>query len=174
MDSSEIRQNLVETLRLDLVGPDNDHAFANELLPESPTRWYLGGFSCRRMPRLPRSATRPAPNKSTPRPSRAAWTTPTSPTSHRPARASHSLAGEGLADAEGEERMVDDARARSCPDGGRSGGGRLTAGRIPRETFRRGWIAGAIAPSGKGVSVSPVTGGPARRPSFLVPGSATL
>ena len=42
--SVEVRQNLVETLRLDLIGPDNGHAFANELLPESPTRWYLTGF----------------------------------------------------------------------------------------------------------------------------------
>ena len=42
--SGSIRQDLIETLRLDLVGPDNDHAFANELLPESPTRWYLSGL----------------------------------------------------------------------------------------------------------------------------------
>ena len=44
MDSVEVRQQLLQTLRVDLVGPDNDHAFANELLPESPTRWYLTGF----------------------------------------------------------------------------------------------------------------------------------
>lgn len=42
--SATIRAELVEALRLDLVGPDNDHAFANELLPESPRRWYLTGF----------------------------------------------------------------------------------------------------------------------------------
>ncbi len=42
--SVEVRERLVETLRLDLVGPDNEHAFATELLPESPTRWYLTGF----------------------------------------------------------------------------------------------------------------------------------
>ncbi|MCH8037823.1 MAG: hypothetical protein IIC53_11990 [Proteobacteria bacterium] len=29
---------------MDLVGPDHDHAFAAELLPERPTRWYLTGF----------------------------------------------------------------------------------------------------------------------------------
>nr|WP_281241877.1 DISARM system helicase DrmA [Thiocapsa roseopersicina] len=44
MQSLDVRSGLVEALRLDLVGPDNDHAFANELLPESPTRWYLTGF----------------------------------------------------------------------------------------------------------------------------------
>ena len=43
-DSTLIRAGLVEALRLDLVGPDNDHVFAHELLPESPTRWYLTGF----------------------------------------------------------------------------------------------------------------------------------
>ena len=29
---------------MDLVGPGNDHAFARELRPESPSRWYLTGF----------------------------------------------------------------------------------------------------------------------------------
>ncbi len=43
-DSTSVRETLVETLRLDLVGPDNSHAFARELLPEVPTRWYLTGF----------------------------------------------------------------------------------------------------------------------------------
>ena len=43
-NSTEIRANLVEALRLDLVGPDNAHAFAKELLPEPPSRWYLTGF----------------------------------------------------------------------------------------------------------------------------------
>ena len=42
--SVEVRQNLVEALRLDLIGPDNNHPFAEELLPETPTRWYLTGF----------------------------------------------------------------------------------------------------------------------------------
>lgn len=42
--SETIRHELVEALRLDLVGPWNNHAFARELLPESPTRWYLTGF----------------------------------------------------------------------------------------------------------------------------------
>lgn len=43
-DSTSVRTKLVDTLRLDLVGPDNDHAYASELLPEPPTRWYLTGF----------------------------------------------------------------------------------------------------------------------------------
>jgi hypothetical protein len=42
--SVEVRAGLVDTLCLDLIGPDNDHPFANELLPESPTKWYLTGF----------------------------------------------------------------------------------------------------------------------------------
>ncbi len=44
MTSIDVRRTLVETLRLDLVGPNNDHEFAHELLPESPTRWYLTGY----------------------------------------------------------------------------------------------------------------------------------
>ncbi len=44
MTSVQVRERLVEALRLDLVGPDNDHPFAAELLPESPSRWYLTGF----------------------------------------------------------------------------------------------------------------------------------
>jgi hypothetical protein len=35
---------LVEALKLDLFGPDNDHKFAHELLPDAPSRWYLTGF----------------------------------------------------------------------------------------------------------------------------------
>ena len=42
--SSNVRSELVSALHLDLVGPGNDHAFASELLPESPSRWYLTGF----------------------------------------------------------------------------------------------------------------------------------
>jgi hypothetical protein len=42
--STDVRKDLVEALRLDLVGPDNAHPFAHELLPESPRRWYLTGF----------------------------------------------------------------------------------------------------------------------------------
>lgn len=42
--SAEIRSKLVEALKLDLVGPDNTHPFAHEILPQSPRRWYLAGF----------------------------------------------------------------------------------------------------------------------------------
>ncbi|RCK79935.1 MAG: hypothetical protein OZSIB_3804 [Candidatus Ozemobacter sibiricus] len=42
--SAQVRQGLVEALRLDLVGPDNDHPCARELLPEAPNRWYLTGY----------------------------------------------------------------------------------------------------------------------------------
>ena len=44
MNSTEVRRELVDALTLDLVGPTNAHAFAAELLPESPSRWYLAGF----------------------------------------------------------------------------------------------------------------------------------
>jgi hypothetical protein len=42
--STEAREKIVEAIELDLIGPTNDHAFAKELLPEAPTRWYLTGF----------------------------------------------------------------------------------------------------------------------------------
>ena len=42
--SLQVRADLVEALRLDLVGPGHAHAFAHELLPEPPSRWYLTGF----------------------------------------------------------------------------------------------------------------------------------
>jgi hypothetical protein len=48
--SLQIRSALVETLKLDLVGPRNDHPFSHELLPQSPQRWYLTGYL------IPRSA----------------------------------------------------------------------------------------------------------------------
>ncbi len=50
MTSSEIRSEVVQALRLDLIGPDNNHAFAHELLPEPPSRLYLTGYL------VPRSA----------------------------------------------------------------------------------------------------------------------
>jgi len=43
-NSIDVRSAIVEALRLDLVGPTNDHPCANELLPESPRRWYLTGY----------------------------------------------------------------------------------------------------------------------------------
>jgi hypothetical protein len=39
-----VRSAIVEALRLDLVGPTNDHPCANELRPESPRRWCLTGY----------------------------------------------------------------------------------------------------------------------------------
>lgn len=44
MTSRQARTDLAETLELDLIGPRNDHAFARELLGDSPTQWYLTGF----------------------------------------------------------------------------------------------------------------------------------
>lgn len=44
MTSAEVREKLAEALQLDLIGPDNTHAFAHELLPQSPRKWYLTGF----------------------------------------------------------------------------------------------------------------------------------
>jgi hypothetical protein len=41
---AEVRAEMVEALRLDLVGPSNAHAFAHELLPDAPSRWYMCGF----------------------------------------------------------------------------------------------------------------------------------
>ena len=45
-NSLEVRQRLVEALRLDLVGPWAGHAFAEERLPGwvRPSNWYLTGF----------------------------------------------------------------------------------------------------------------------------------
>jgi len=44
--SLEVRERLVEALRLDLVGPSNQHALAEERLPGRirPSNWYLTGF----------------------------------------------------------------------------------------------------------------------------------
>ena len=45
MDSDTVRQELVETLRLDLIGPrPQDFALERERLPQTPSRWYLTGF----------------------------------------------------------------------------------------------------------------------------------
>ena len=46
--SVEVRGRLVDALRLDLVGPDPyepaDARLVTEVLPESPSQWYLTGF----------------------------------------------------------------------------------------------------------------------------------
>ncbi len=45
-DSPAVREQLVEALRLDLVGPPPGHRLADERLPgwERPSKWYLTGF----------------------------------------------------------------------------------------------------------------------------------
>lgn len=44
MTSREARSHIVEAIQMDLIGPNNDHECAHELLPESPFRWYLTGY----------------------------------------------------------------------------------------------------------------------------------
>ena len=44
MTSADVRSKLVESLELDLVGPRPGLGDANEILPQSPSRWYLTGF----------------------------------------------------------------------------------------------------------------------------------
>ena len=46
MKSVDVRQQLVEALRLDLIGPDaiEELRTPDEALPQSPSRWYLTGF----------------------------------------------------------------------------------------------------------------------------------
>ncbi len=45
-DSAQVREYLVEALKLDLVGPGAGHDLADELLPgwRRPSNWYLTGF----------------------------------------------------------------------------------------------------------------------------------
>jgi hypothetical protein len=40
----EVRGQLVEALRLDLIGPENGSELEAEVLPQAPSRWYLTGF----------------------------------------------------------------------------------------------------------------------------------
>src|SRR4051812_20795724 len=44
MTSVEVRRQLVDALRLDLVGPGDGLGSADEVLPQAPSRWYLTGF----------------------------------------------------------------------------------------------------------------------------------
>ena len=44
MTSAEVRQRLVDALKLDLVGPENGTDLEAEVLPQAPSRWYLTGF----------------------------------------------------------------------------------------------------------------------------------
>lgn len=44
MTSVAIREKLVQTLGLDLIGPERDSELLSEVLPQAPSRWYLTGF----------------------------------------------------------------------------------------------------------------------------------
>jgi hypothetical protein len=44
MTSAQVRGKLVEALKLDLVGPGQALGDPVEVLPQSPSRWYLTGF----------------------------------------------------------------------------------------------------------------------------------
>jgi hypothetical protein len=44
MKPVEVRSQLLEALRVDLVGPDNGSVLEAEVLPQAPSRWYLTGF----------------------------------------------------------------------------------------------------------------------------------
>ena len=44
MKSSEVRDELIRALRLDLIGPEPGSAHEREELPHEPSRWYVGGF----------------------------------------------------------------------------------------------------------------------------------
>ena len=44
MTPVEVRQGLVDALKLDLVGPENGSDLEAEVLPQAPSRWYLTGF----------------------------------------------------------------------------------------------------------------------------------
>jgi len=43
--SADVRRQLIDALRLDLVGPEpHDEAHAGEVLPQAPSKWYVTGF----------------------------------------------------------------------------------------------------------------------------------
>ena len=44
MGSVEVRQTLIQALRLDLVGPEKGSSLESELLSQRPSAWYLTGF----------------------------------------------------------------------------------------------------------------------------------
>ncbi len=44
MEPIEVRSQLIDALRLDLVGPIGSLGTPNETLPQAPSRWYLTGF----------------------------------------------------------------------------------------------------------------------------------
>jgi len=44
LDSAAVRSQLVDALRLDLIGPSRGHELESEVLTSPPSRWYLTGF----------------------------------------------------------------------------------------------------------------------------------
>ena len=42
--SADVRLDLLRALRLDTVGPEPGGPYADEELPQAPSRWYLTGF----------------------------------------------------------------------------------------------------------------------------------
>ncbi len=44
MDSAQVREELVDALRLDIVGPEAGSPLESEILVQPPSRWYLTGF----------------------------------------------------------------------------------------------------------------------------------
>lgn len=40
----QIRKQMVDALRLDMIGPEDGLGSPEEILPEPPSRWYLTGF----------------------------------------------------------------------------------------------------------------------------------
>ena len=44
MKPVEVRRELADALRLDLVGPSDHLGTPKEVLPQAPSRWYLTGF----------------------------------------------------------------------------------------------------------------------------------
>jgi hypothetical protein len=44
MNSVDVRKQLTDALRLDLIGPEANLGSPEEVLPEPPSRWYLTGF----------------------------------------------------------------------------------------------------------------------------------
>jgi hypothetical protein len=44
MTSVDVRRHLVDALGMDLIGPDRDSELLDEILSQSPSRWYLTGF----------------------------------------------------------------------------------------------------------------------------------
>ena len=44
MTSADVRAQLTQALRLDLIGPEPDEPQVSEVLSAPPSRWYLTGF----------------------------------------------------------------------------------------------------------------------------------